>query len=155
MKIRPDLKTMVDPYSGNEYVVIPAIIPDVAIIYATKGDRFGGVTTLSMRDDRLLARAAKKTIAVVEELLEPDEVLPARNEVYISPVHIDAVVLAPRGAHPTGYPGKYDVDGVHIKAYMAAAKDDTSFRQYLDTYIYGPKDHNDYLRKVGLGAYGK
>jgi acyl CoA:acetate/3-ketoacid CoA transferase len=146
---------MVDPYSGNEYVVIPAIIPDVAIIYATKGDRFGGVTTLSMRDDRLLARAAKKTIAVVEELLEPDEVLPARNEVYISPVHIDAVVHAPRGAHPTGYPGKYDVDEPHIKAYMAAAKDDTSFRQYLDTYIYGPKDHNDYLRKVGLGAYGK
>jgi glutaconate CoA-transferase subunit A len=155
MKIRPDLKTMVDPYSGNEYVVIPAIIPDVAIIYATKGDRFGGVTTLSMRDDRLLARASKKTIAVVEELLEPDEVLPARNEVYIAPVHIDAVVHAPRGAHPTGYPGKYDVDGAHIKAYMTASKDDSSFRQYLDAYVYGPKDHNDYLKKVGLGAYGK
>lgn len=146
---------MIDPYSGHEYVVIPPIIPDVAIIHATKGDRFGGVTTLSMRNDRLLAQAAKKTVAVIEELLEPDEVLPARNEVYIAPVHIDAVVLAPRGAHPTGYPGKYDVDGTHISAYMTAAKDEKSFRQYLDTYIYGPKDHNDYLKKVGLGAYGK
>jgi glutaconate CoA-transferase subunit A len=152
MKIRPDLKTMKDPYSsnGNEYVVVPPIIPDVAIIHATKGDRFGGVTTFSMRNDLLLARAAKKTIAVIEELLEPDEVLPARNEVYIAPVHIDAVVLAPRGAHPTGCPGKYDVDGTHIKAYMSAAKDDKTFRQYMDTYIYGPKDHDDYLRKVGL-----
>jgi glutaconate CoA-transferase subunit A len=155
MKIRPDLKTMIDPYSGHEYVVIPPIIPDVAIIHATKGDRFGGVTTLSMRNDRLLARAAKKTVVVIEELLEPDEVLPGHNEVYVAPVHIDAVVHAPRGAHPTGCPGKYDVDGAHINAYMTAAKDDKSFRQYLDTYIYGPKDHNDYLKKVGLEAYGK
>ncbi len=155
MKIRPDLKTMIDPYSGHEYVVIPPIIPDVAIIHATKGDRFGGVTTLSMRNDRLLARAAKKTVAVIEELLEPDEVLPKHSEVYVAPVHIDAVVHAPRGAHPTGCPGKYDVDGAHINAYMTAAKDEKSFRQYLDTYIYGPKDHNDYLKKVGLGAYGK
>lgn len=146
---------MIDPYSGHEYVVIPPIIPDVAIIHATKGDRFGGVTTLSMRNDRLLARAAKKTVAVIEELLEPDEVLPGHSEVYVAPVHIDAVVHAPRGAHPTGCPGKYDVDGAHINAYMTAAKDEKSFRQYLDTYIYGPKDHNDYLKKVGLGAYGK
>lgn len=146
---------MIDPYSGREYVVIPPIIPDVAIIHATKGDRFGGVTTLSMRNDRLLALAARKTIAVVEKLLEPDEVLPGRNEVYIAPVHIDAVVLAPRGAHPTAFPGEYGVDEEHIKAYMKSSKDDGSFSRYLDEFIFGAKDHSDYLKKVGLGNYGK
>lgn len=136
-------------------MVIPPIIPDVAIIHATKGDRFGGVTTLSRRDDRLLARAAKKTIAVVEEILEPDQVLPERDEVYISPVHVDAVVLARYGAHPTGCPGRYGVDANHINMYMKASKDERSFRQYLDDYICGPKDHDDYLRKAGLNNHEK
>jgi glutaconate CoA-transferase subunit A len=155
MKIRPDLKTVIDPYSGNEYVVVPPIIPDVAVIHATKGDRFGGITTLSRRNDRLLALAAGKTIAVVEELREPDDVLPGLNEVYVAPVHIDAVVLAPGGAHPTACPGKYDVDKAHIREYMTAAKDEESFKRYLDTYIFGPDDHKHYLDKVGFRSYGK
>ena len=96
MKIRDDLKTVKDPYSGEDYVVVPPIIPDVAVIHGLKGDRFGGVTVLGARNDRLLATAARKTIAVVEALVEPDEVLPGLQEVYVAPLHIDAVVVSSR-----------------------------------------------------------
>lgn len=150
MKIRKDLRVVKDPYSGKDYVVVPPIIPDVAVIHALKGDRFGGVTVLGSRNDRLLATAAKKTIAVVEALVEPDEVLPGLQEVYVAPLHIDAVVLAPGGAHPTACPGRYEVDAAHIMTYIAAAKDEASFRTYLNTYIVGPADHDAYLKTVGF-----
>jgi glutaconate CoA-transferase subunit A len=130
-------------------------MPDWAVIHATRGDRNGGITTLSARNDRLLAMASCKTIAVVEELVEPDQVLPGLHEVYVAPVHIDAVVVAPGGAHPTGCPGRYDIDAAHMAAYVTAAKDEASFRQYLETYILTPKDHAEYLAKVGFKTNGK
>jgi glutaconate CoA-transferase subunit A len=150
LRIRPDLKKIKDPYGGMEYVVVPPIRPDWAVIHATRGDRFGGVTTLIDRNDRLLAMASHKTIAVIEELVEPDQVLPGLREVYVAPVHIDAVVVARGGAHPTGCPGRYDIDAAHMSAYVAAARDETSFRRYLEEYILGPKDHEEYLAKVGF-----
>jgi glutaconate CoA-transferase, subunit A len=150
MKIRKDLSVVKDPYSGEDYVVVPPIIPDIAVIHALKGDRFGGVTVLGSRNDRLLAMAAKKTIAVVEALVEPEEVLLGLDEVYVAPIHVDAVVWAPGGAHPTACPGRYEVDAAHIMTYIAAAKDDAAFRTYLDTYILGPVYHDAYLKAVGF-----
>lgn len=144
-----------DPYTGIEYVVVPPIMPDWAVIHATRGDRNGGVTVLSARNDRLLAMASRKTIAVIEELVEPDQVLPGLHEVYIAPVHIDAIVLAPGGAHPTGCPGRYAIDASHMTAYVAAARDDASFQQYLETYILAPDDHKDYLKKLGFNKNGE
>jgi acyl CoA:acetate/3-ketoacid CoA transferase len=142
------LKTVRDPYSGDEYIVVPPIIPDVAVIHATKGDRYGGVTTLSIRNDRLLAMAARVTIAVVEDLREPDEVLPGPHEVYVSGIHVDHVVVARRGAHPTECPGHYEIDTGHLGIYMNAARDEKAFHEYLDTYILGPEDHDRYLSLV-------
>jgi glutaconate CoA-transferase subunit A len=150
MKIRDDFKVITDPYSGEDYVVVPPIVPDVAVIHALKGDRHGSLTVLGARNDRLLATAARKTIAVVEELVESDRVLPGLHEVYVAPIHVDAVVLAPGGAHPTECPGRYGIDAAHIMTYMAAAGDEASFQSYLETYIVGPPDHAAYLEKVGF-----
>jgi len=149
MKINPDFNVMKDPFSDNEYVVVPPIIPDVAVIHAFKGDSFGNVITDSFRNDRLLAMAARKTIAVIEELVDPDEVLPGKHGVFVSMAHIDAVVEAPRGAHPTACRDAYDIDIAHISMYMQAAKNDADFNSYLEKYIVGPADHNEYLELVG------
>jgi len=68
----------------------------------------------------------------------------------VAPLHIDAVVVAPGGAHPTACPGRYEADATHLAAYVAAAKDDAAFRTYLDTYILSPDDHDAYLEAVGI-----
>lgn len=154
MKIRPDLKTVRDPYSGHEYVVVPPIRPDVALIHGRRGERQGGVVTLGARTDRLLAMAAKKTIAQVEELVDADELRPERDEVYIAGIHIDAVVVAPGGAHPTACPGRYPIDERHLEEYITAAKDEAAFRAYVERYIIGPQDQETYLRLTGFLPYG-
>lgn len=152
MKIRKDFHIMKDPFSGNDYVVVPPIVPDVAIIHAFKGDRYGAVITDSFRNDRLLAMAAKKTIAVVEEIVEPEDVVPGKYGVFVSAVHVDALVLAPNGAHPTSCREKYSLDAAHIMEYMEAAKTEESFKAYLDKYIIGPENHEAYLEVVGPGG---
>jgi len=148
MEIRKDFKVMKDPFSGNDYVVVPPIVPDVGIIHAFKGDPYGAVITDSFRNDRLLAMAAKKTIAVVEELVEPDKLLPGEYGAYVSMVHVDAIVVAPYGAHPTACRDKYDIDNKHIMEYMEAAKDKDSFKAYIEKYITGPDNHEEYFNLV-------
>ncbi|MBN2283292.1 MAG: hypothetical protein JXO48_05325 [Deltaproteobacteria bacterium] len=148
MTIRKDFKLVKDPYSGVEYVTVPALIPDVAVIHAFQGDPYGAVITDSFRNDRLIAMAARKTIAVVEELVDPDDLLPGRHGVYVSAAHIDAVVVAPQGAHPTACRGHYSIDSAHIIRYMEAAKNDDSYRAYLEKYITGPENHEAYLEVV-------
>ncbi|MFA5181522.1 MAG: CoA-transferase [Syntrophales bacterium] len=150
MKVRRDLKTVRDPYSGNEYVVVLPIMPDIAIIHAAKGSRSGEIVTDATRNDRLLAMAAKKTIAVVEELVEPEAVLPRRQEVFVASVHVDAVVLASGGAHPTACPGIYETDTAHIREYVAASRDEQGLTAYMEKYIFGPDDHDRYLETVNF-----
>jgi len=154
MKIRRDLKVVKDPYSGNDYVVVPPVVPDVAVIHAFVGDRSGAVVTDSFRNDRLLATAAKKTIAVVEELVDGDDVVAGKFGVYVSAVHIDAVVIAPRGAHPTSCREKYGPDLGHLREYMEASKSDETFQAYLNRYIFEPKDHQEYLCVIDAGGAG-
>jgi len=149
MKIRTDYKVITDPFSGNDYVVVPPIVPDVAIIHAFKGDSNGAVITDSYRNDRLLAMAATKTIAVVEKIVESDEVIPGKFGVYVSALHVDAVVVAPHGAHPTGCRDQYFLDMPHLTEYMEAAKTEDTFAEYLAKYITGPETHEAYLKIAG------
>lgn len=143
---------MKDPYTGHDYAVVPAIVPDVAVIHAFMGDRTGAVVTDSSRNDRLLAMAARKTIAVVEELVDPDDLMPGKFGIYVSPLHIDAVVVAPQGAHPTGCRSRYELDCLHMLAYIEASKQEDSFASYLQKYIIEPKNHEQYLDIVRSGG---
>ena len=63
-------------------------------------------------------------------------------------------MVADGGAHPTACPGKYETDYKHLDAYVAASKDEDLFQQYLDQYIFGPKDHEEYLEKVRFNGRG-
>jgi len=150
MDILREYAVMKDPFSGHDYVVVPSIVPDVAVVHGFLGDRDGGVILDSSRNDRLLAMAARKTIAVVEKVVEPEDVLAGLHGVYLASIHVDAVVHAPGGAHPTACRDHYPMDAGHLFGYMEAAKDESSFQEYMDRYINGPADHADYLDRVGM-----
>jgi glutaconate CoA-transferase subunit A len=44
---------------------------------------------------------------------------------------------------------EYDYDADEIKKYVEAQKAPQKFRDYLDKYVYGVKDHWEYLNLVG------
>jgi glutaconate CoA-transferase, subunit A len=150
LKLNPEIKSMKCPFTGEQVNVLQAIKPDCAVIHAHKADRKGNIKlTPPYFADLLIAEASKKTIASVEEIISEEEM----NEIGATLPHyeITAVVELPLGAHPTScYPG-YTYDREHLSLYMKFARQGTEVfkAQYLDNYVLGPKDHQEYLNLVG------
>ncbi len=154
-EINPEIKVYDDPISGEPVLAIPAIKPDVALLYAAHSDAYGNVQHIGTGfGDRALWRAADRTIVQVERIIPNEEV--RKNPLATSLYGVDAVVRAPYGSHPFAAPGYYIEDAEHIREYVAAAnayakKDDRApFEAYLQKYILGPESHLDYLEVVGI-----
>lgn len=135
LRVRPDFKTIRNPYGDDDLVIVPAIVPDVAVLHAFRADRDGNVLTSGDQDNWLLAQAAERVIVTVEEVVDSGCLLRDSLDAVISWVHITAVVHVPRGAHPTSCPGYYGRDVQHIRRYIERAQTDESFRQYLDECV--------------------
>ncbi len=150
MRVRPDFLEMRNPYDPAEPIaVVPAIAPDVAVFHGLRGDHAGNVITTVTTDAKLIAQAARRVVATVEEVVDGDLAREPHVGALVPGIHVTAVVRAPHGAHPTGCAGRYGDDADHIREYLRAAQADDTFRAYLERYVRGTRDHADYLREVG------
>jgi glutaconate CoA-transferase, subunit A len=135
LKARPDFKTIQDPFTGEEVVVVPPITPDVALIHALRGDSAGNLLVDRIEDDHLLAQASQRVIASVEEILPAGALAETPEGLFVSGIYVTAVVHAPHGAYPAACRGYYAHDPVQIRRYMEAAKSSETFRAYLDADV--------------------
>ena len=149
-RLRPEFKVMTDPYSGREVFLVPPIIPDVALIHALAADASGNLLLEEKEDDFLLAQASRVVIASAERILESAELRRAGYGVFLQGIYVTAVLPVPGGAHPTSLRGAYGLDERHLFEYLAAAASNENFRPYLDRYVFEPKEHTQYLERVGL-----
>lgn len=129
-KLRPDLKTIINPYSGEELMAFPAIEADVAVIHALRADPEGNAQIGNNRGiDIELAVTAKVVIITAEEisaeLQQADIVAP----------FVDAVVHAPQGAQPTSCHPLYAVDGAWILNYTDKVSDPDSLQDFINGWI--------------------
>ena len=99
--------------------------------------------------DLLYAGVILHDLCKTEELISDEEIRldPTTNR--IPPFCVAAVVHCPYGAHPSQCYGYYDYDNPMLKEYGAASKTDEDFKAFLDKYVYGVKDHYEYLDKIG------
>jgi glutaconate CoA-transferase subunit A len=119
-------------------VLIPAIRPDVALIHAPLADREGNLWVGRDHELRILAHAAKRTVATVEQVLDANlNADPLRTAGLVPALYVDAVALAPRGALPRGMPGLYDEDVEAMAAYARSAETPEGFRAWLDRFLAG------------------
>lgn len=125
MRVRPDLKTVRCPYTGEEFVAWPAIKPEVTLIHALKADEYGNAYLASnLSIDRLLASAAITTIVTAEEIVSTREL--EGNQATILGRDVAAVVQLPMGAHPTGCYPRYRMDVAYLLEYVQACRDGTA-----------------------------
>jgi glutaconate CoA-transferase subunit A len=154
-RLRPDFRVIPDPYRpGTRVMLVPAIRPDVALIHAHLADAAGTLLLEEREDDGLLARASKVVIASAERIVPTEEIRGARHGVTLESLHVTAVVELRRGAHPTAVRALYGIDEPHLFSYMAAARDDSSFKTYLDRYVFGAGSHAQYLEALALSSEG-
>ena len=119
-RLHPEYAEITCPFTGETLVAVPALRPDVALLHAPSGDRYGNLHLEQpyVLDERF-ASASRMVIATVDELVSPEEVAAAGITV---PGHLVAAVAeVPFGAHPPSYP-RYAYDRAHLREYVSAAQ---------------------------------
>jgi len=150
LRLHPEFKTMTCPFTGENLILVPALKPDVALIHAHYADEHGNLHIEGPPvADILFAKAARKVIATVEEIIPTQEL--ATKGVTIPYFYVTALCEVPYGAHPTSCYPRYAYDREHTKLYYQASKNGVeNFRDnYLNPFVYECKDHSAYLNLIG------
>ncbi len=118
-RLRPDVKQVIDPYTGENLTAFPAIPIDVVVIHALEADRAGNIKlNQNLGIDMELVYCAKTVIITAERLVEKCE--KSADGVIIPSAGIDYIALAPNGAYPTSCYPLYPLDGLALMDYVEA-----------------------------------
>lgn len=134
-----------DPYAsadagpgdaGQDVVVIPAIVPDVALIHVQEADQDGNACIEgSVFEDTLMARAARRVIVTAERIVDRSVLAADPVRTSIPGFLVEAVVEAPNGAWPTSCAGQYGYDETLLRDFVAAAADPAALETFINERI--------------------
>ena len=154
-QMNPAIKEFKDPINGETLLAIPAINIDIAFLHAATSDAYGNVQYIGHGyGDRAIYAAADETYVQVEQVVSNEQIKADPLKTAIPGA--DGIIRAKFGAHPYSSPGHYIEDKAHIKRYVQAATawaksdDFAPLQAYLDEFVTGPKDHAEYLERVGI-----
>ncbi len=148
------LEVMDNPFDGwsgaSKVVLVPAINPDVTIIHVQKADKYGTCRMEGLAFcDTDQAKAARNVIVTCEEIVDTEDLRKTPEFNQIPFIHVTAVVHVPYGAYPSACYRYYDYDPHYLSRHSKFAKDDKLYREYLDRFVYGVKNHEELLSLVG------
>ena len=149
LKYNPEIKFITSPYAdGEEYVAMPALNLDVALLHVNKSDEKGNTQIYGPDPffDEMFARAADKTYVSSEEVVTTEGLGGKEGAIFnrFERSLVSGVIHAKCGAHPTSCAPSYGFDMEHLKTYSAAAK---SFAEYSDQFLN--ISHEEYIEAVG------
>lgn len=149
--LNPELKIIDSPYDDKEWVAMPALKLDAALIHVDRADQ-RGVCQIKGPDiymDDWMARAADLSIVSCDELVETEYFAQGDEARYVfwERTMTGKVVHVPGGAHPTSCNPLYGFDVPHFQEYNASAKEG-GFDSYYNKYIQG-RSEAEYQTAVG------
>ena len=151
-EINPALATVRSPYGEDEYLAMPALTLDVALLHANRADERGNAQYLGADwyFDDLFAMAAEKTFVSCERIVQPGDFLAEGPEstIRINRMFTSGVVEAPYGAHFTHCVPDYQRDEAIQKEYADSAKSPEAWAEFRARYIDIPEA--DYRRVIGV-----
>lgn len=146
-------KTVEDPFwpEHQKVCLLPALIPDVSVIHAQIVGEKGTVRINGpLGGDVEQAYAGKKLIVTCDEVVSEDYMAQNPQANTLPHYIVDAIVPVPFAAHPGSSYGNYDYDAAFLREYHTAMGDDTRRDKWMDEWVYGVKDHWEYLDKLGV-----
>ena len=148
-RVNPNIKFVKSPYDGKPIAVVPPLNPDVAIIHAQRADVMGNTQIWGLLgSQKEVAFASRHVVVVVEEIVDEAVIRSDPNRTMIPNLAVDAVVHQPHGAHPSYVQGYYDRDNDFYLMWSKLSRDEDKTRRWLDDWVYGVKDWNQYLAKL-------
>lgn len=153
-KSNPQIKRIPDPYGGKDVIVVPALNPDVAIVHVQRADAQGNSHLWGIiGEQKEAAFAAKKVIVTAEEIVDEAVIRSDPNRTMIPGLVVDAVCHVPYSCHPSYAQGYYDRDNEFYLAWDKISESADTARSYLDEWVYGVKDREEYWQKLGAKAH--
>jgi glutaconate CoA-transferase subunit A len=146
-RLHPEYAEITCPFTGEILVAVPALRPDVALLHAPAGDRYGNLHLEQpyVLDERF-ASASRLVVATVDELVSTEEVV--RSGVTIPAHLVAAVAEVPYGAHPSSCYPRYAYDRDHLREYLTAAQAGAvDLEKYVATYVLGSEEN--YRETIG------
>ncbi len=149
-KANPLYRRVTDPYSGREVVVVPALIPDVAIIHVQRCDERGNAHIWGIiGEQKEAAFAAKRVILTAEEIVPEEVIRSDPNRTLIPEFVVSAVCHVPYCSHPSYTQGYYDRDNDFYLEWDKISETPESVQAWLQEWVYGVADREEYWKKVG------
>lgn len=146
---RSGAKVVEDPFTKKKVCLVPAINPDVAIIHVNQCDVFGNARVYGPSITPFeTAAASKNVILSTEEIISTEEIKKDPGKTTIPYYMVNAVVVAPYGAHPGTVPGYYSYDSEHLEEFFAARSLE-ELDTYIDKYVRSTSSHEEYFELVG------
>ncbi|MEV0810453.1 CoA-transferase [Micromonospora sp. NPDC050200] len=137
----PHLRTVADPYGGDEVVAMPPLHLDAALIHMNRADIHGNGQFLGPDPyfDDLYCMAAEQAYMSCEKILPTAELTAAAHPatLRINRLLVTGVVEAPNGAHFTSCTPDYDRDEDFQREYAGAAADPEAWQAFRDRYLAG------------------
>ncbi len=131
------------PFTGEELAAVPAHRPNVGIVHAQQADRHGNVQLwgiLGVQKEVVLA--SERSIVTVEEIVDELELRP--GGAVLPGWVVDAVALAPGGAHPSYAHGYYERDNDFYVAWDTISRDRDRFREWMQRHVLDTADVREY-----------
>ena len=150
----PNVKRIPDPYGGKDVIVVPALNPDVAIVHVQRADANGNAHLWGIiGEQKEAAFAAKKVILTAEEIVDESVIRSDPNRTMIPGIVVSAVCHVPFACHPSYAQGYYDRDNEFYLAWDKVSSSVESVKSWLDEWVYGVKDREEYWQKLGAETH--
>jgi glutaconate CoA-transferase subunit A len=149
-RVNPSVfKEIKNPFTGEIAYAMPPLKPDVAVIHVQQCDEYGNARQLGgHHTEMLIAKAARHVIITTEEIIPHEEIAAHPAQTTVPGFLVKSVVKLPHGCHPGACPTRYVYDRAHVEDYAQLAREGRT-REYLDKYVHGVKDHDEYLDLIG------
>jgi glutaconate CoA-transferase subunit A len=146
-----EITTVESPYDdGEEFVAMPALPLDVALIHQNRADAGGNAQFLGpdLYFDDLMCQAAIRSFVTCERIVDTDDLLKegSHHTLRISRLWTDGVAETPNGAHFTSCVPDYERDEAFQKEYAASATSPEAWDTWRADWVDISED--DYQRKV-------
>ncbi len=146
----PNIKRIPDPYGGKDVIVVPALNPDVAIVHVQRADENGDAQLWGIiGEQKEAAFAARKVILTAEEIVDEGVIRSDPNRTIFPGLLASAVCHVPFACHPSYAQGYYDRDNKFYLSWDKVSETHEAVKQYLDKWVFGVKDRNEYWEKLG------
>ena len=146
----PTFKEAADPRSGAPLVLVPALVPDVAVLHVQRADEDGQAHVWgALGVTREAALAARQVIIVAEEIWPRERILSDHGRVLTPEMKVAAVVHQPFGAFPSPVQGYYRRHHDFFRRYHDETRTVEGNRGWLERWVLGVDDWTGFLDRIG------